>query len=135
MEYISPDRYYVKNDENEIIIIGNDSYVKVKDTWNKIPMPMGDKIKELKNSFTEQGMKSLKDADFVGDEILNGKNVSIYRYSSEIKDTPKVDSKVWVDKTSGLPMQIEVEKSEDNSPVMKITYNYEKEVKIEAPTK
>ncbi|MGI8639581.1 MAG: hypothetical protein ACR2MG_06465 [Pyrinomonadaceae bacterium] len=134
MQYTAPDRYYIKNDISEIIIIGNDSYVNVEGNWKKVPMQMGDKIKELRNSFTEEGMKSLKDVEYIGKENLDGKEALAYRYKTETKDVPSVNSKIWIGADNGLPLKIEIEKTGKGSALMTTSYDYDKEIKIEAPT-
>ncbi len=96
-------------------------------------MQMGDKIKDLRSSFTEEGMKSLKNVEYVGKENVGGKDTLIYRYKSEMKDVQPINSKIWIGADNGLPLKIEVEKTGKGSAMMTTSYDYDKEIKIEAP--
>src|SRR2546423_591809 len=78
IDYVAPDRYHVMylggtGAGMELIMIGNQSYMKTNGgSWSKMP---GDAkaIPTLRDSFTEEGLKTLSDVKFEGDETVDGK--------------------------------------------------------------
>lgn len=135
--FIAPDRYHVKNlPAMETIIIGKDTYIKIGDKWTKSSMDLGKTIPDLRDSFTEEGLKSIVDVEYVGDDSVDGKAALVYRYKGNtVKEAGPYTSKLWVSKDDGLPLKIEVEYSEGMLDKMTTVYDYESEVKIEAPIK
>lgn len=137
IEYISPDRYHVKNSAGmEFIIIGKETYLKANGKWKKSPTNLSESIPKMKEAFTEDAMKSLKDVEYVGEDSVDGKSAYLYRYNGKtVKDANSYNSKIWIGKDDGLPVKIEVEYPASSSTLksMTTTYKYDKNVKIEAP--
>jgi hypothetical protein len=135
MEYSAPDRYHVKREDGEIIVIGGDTYVKEEDKWEKIPENFSEQINAMKKTFTEEGMKAIKDVQMVGKEMVNGKETTAYVYKiSGDKNMGETTTKAWIGNDTGLPVKIEVE-SKIGKTTQKLTTNYiyDKQIKIEAP--
>lgn len=135
-EYAAPDRYHIKNAPSmEIIIIGKNTYLKVNGNWQKSPANLGDSIPKMRDAFTEEGMKSLTDVEYVGEDSIDGKDALLYRYKGNtIKDATAYDSKLWIGKDDGLPLKIEVDYP--NGGVLKqmtTIYDYDTKVTIESP--
>jgi hypothetical protein len=138
--YLAPDRFHVKylggtGAGMELIYIGSDSYMKSGEKWNKMP---GDAkaIPNLRDSFTEEGLRTLSEVKFEGNDTLNGKDALTYSYKNK---TPVGDytftSKMWVSKDTGLPMRIYAEYSNGMLKNMTIDYDTETPVTIEPPIK
>ena len=119
----------------EIIYIGKDGYMKSGDKWTK--MPGGGNIPTLRDSFTEEGLKSLSDVKYEGNESVNGIATSIYTYKNvtPVGDFP-FTSKMWVRNDTGVPLKIFVEYT-NNQALKNMTINYDTEGKftIEPPIK
>ena len=82
VDYLAPDRYHVKylggtGAGMEMIMIGSDSYMKTGGKWSKMP---GDAkaIPNLRDSFTEEGLRTLSDVKFEGNEDIDGKPALAY---------------------------------------------------------
>ena len=136
VEYIAPDRYHLKYPNgSEFLIIGKDTYLKANGNWKKSPANLNEAIPKMKEAFTEDAMKSLKDVEYVGEESVDGKSAFLYRYKGKTeKDANAYNSKIWIGKDDGLPMKIEVEyPAGGDLKEMTTTYKYDKNVKIEAP--
>jgi outer membrane lipoprotein-sorting protein len=137
LDYIAPDRYYLKNAPTmETIIIGKDTYMKSGDSWRKFPVSLGDAIPKMRDAFTEEGMKSLTDVEYVGEETVNGKSAFLYRYKGDtVKEATKYNAKIWIGKDNGLPLKIEVEYP-DGTLLKNMTtvYDYDTKLTIEAPS-
>ncbi|MEQ1603452.1 MAG: hypothetical protein ABL999_01135 [Pyrinomonadaceae bacterium] len=141
IDYVAPDSYHVKylvgtGAGMEIIYVGSQSFMKPSGgKWSKMP---GDakSIPNLRDSFTEEGLKTLSDVKFEGDETLDGKPVLVYSYKNvtPVGNYP-FTSKSWISKASGLPMKIYVEYSNGMLKHMTVTYDTESPVTIEPPIK
>lgn len=141
VDYVAPDRYHVKylggtGAGMELVFIGNQSFVKaVGGAWGKMPGdPKG--IPTLRDSFTEEGLKTLTDAKFEGDENVDGKAALVYSYKNV---TPvgnyAFTSKMWVDKASGVPLKVFAEYSNGMLKNMTVRYDTETPITIEPPIK
>jgi len=81
-EYIAPDRFHTKFRDDtgvdvEMIMIGNDAYIKSGDSWNKMagdtsPTPT------FRNKFTEEVLKTITDVKYDGEETVDGKPAYVY---------------------------------------------------------
>jgi hypothetical protein len=141
VEYAAPDKFHIKyfggtGAGMEIIYIGKDGYMKAGDKWSKMPNT-GQSIPNLRDSFTEEGLKTLTDVKYDGDESVNGKSASVYSHKNV---TPvgahPFTSKIWISNDTGLPMKIHVEYP--NNPALKymdVSYDTDAKVTIEPPTK
>ncbi len=136
VEYISPDRYHITQGGNkmETIIVGKDTYMNTGGTWRKFPVDVGSMIPNLRESYTEEGLKTLSDVKYVGEETLDGRSALVYTYTST---SPKIKtpftSKMWVGKDSGLPLKAVIDYTGIDLKQMVIVYDTETPVKIEAP--
>ena len=140
VEYVAPARYHVvyrdaAGAETEMIMVGNDAYTKDGDSWKKVP---GDTAPTptIRNSWTEEALKSISDVKFEGEESLNGKPALVYSYKLvTVVGNFTTKRKIWVSKSSGVPMKSFVEYS--NGPIKTLTNTFDTEspVTIELPVK
>lgn len=141
VEYVAPDRFHISylggtGAGMEMIMIGKQTYMKSGGNWIKSPVALGESIPNLRDSFTEEGLKTLDEAKFEGEDTVDGKPALVYSYKNV---TPKggypFHSKIWVGKSSGLPMKIEVNYENGTLKQMTINYDTETPVTIEPPVK
>ncbi len=139
--YAEPDRFHVTylagtGAGMEIIFIGKDMYMKTGGTWRKSPGAVGDSIPNLRDSFTEEGLKTLSDVKFEGEDEVDGKDAFRYSYKNV---TPKgnfpFSSKIWVSQDTGVPMKIAVDYDNGVLKHMNVNYDTETPVTIEPPIK
>ncbi len=135
IEYLSPDRYHMKySDSMEMIAIGKETYMKIAGKWKKSPANLGQTVSKMRDSFNEEGMKLLKDVEFVGEDMTDGKNAFVYSYKGNLeKDSTTYTSKLWIGKDDGLPLKIAINYSDGGLKQMTTTYAYDPNIKIEAP--
>lgn len=140
VDFIAPDKFHVTylggtGAGMELIYIGSDSYMKSGGKWTKTP---GDakSIPNLRDSFTEDGLKSLTDVKFEGEDTVDGKPALVYTYKNvtPVGNYP-FTSKSWVSKSTGLPIKIYVEYSNGMLKNMTVNYDTESPVTIEPPIK
>ncbi len=133
VDYVAPDRFHVTylggtGAGIEMIMIGDQMYMKSGGKWTKSPGNAGS-IPTLRDSFTEEGLKSLTDPKFEGEETIDGKPAYVYSFKNK---TPKGDfgftCKMWVGKQSGVPMKIYA--TYDNGVLKNMTVNYDTESKV-----
>ncbi len=138
VEYFAPDRYHVKylggtGAGMEMIWIGTESYMNLNGKWTKMPAT-NTSIPTLRDSFTEEGLKTLTDVKFEGEETVDGKPALAYSYGNV---TPAGNypftSKIWIGQDTGLPMKIYVEYTNGTLKNMTVNYDVESKVTIEPP--
>lgn len=138
VEYFAPDRYHVKylggtGAGMEMIWIGTESYMNLNGKWTKMPAT-NTSIPTLRDSFTEEGLKTLTDVKFEGEETVDGKPALAYSYENV---TPAGNypftSKIWIGQDTGLPMKIYVEYTNGTLKNMTVNYDVESKVTIERP--
>lgn len=139
VSYVAPDRFHVKylagtGAGMELIMIANQTYMKTGEKWSKMPSSGNTSVPTLRDSFTEQGLKTLSDVKFEGDDTVDGKAALIYSYKNV---TPQGDfpfnAKMWVSKDTGIPMRIVAEYTNGVLKQMTVNYDTETPVTIEPP--
>jgi outer membrane lipoprotein-sorting protein len=139
VDYAAPDSYHIMylggtGAGMEMIMIGNKSFIKTGGKWSKMPGDGNASIPTLRDSFTEEGLKTLTDVKYDGDDTIDGNPAAVYSYKNV---TPKggypFTSKIWVSKDTGLPMKITVDYTNGTLKQMTVVYDTETPVTIEAP--
>lgn len=138
VEYAAPDRYHVKylggtGAGMEMIWIGKESYMNLKGKWTKMPTADAS-IPTLRDSFTEEGLKTLTDVKFEGEDNVDGKPALAYSYKNvtPVGNYP-FTSKIWIGHDTGVPMKIYVEYTNGTLKNMTVNYDTESKVTIEPP--
>jgi len=138
VHYLSPDRFHVKylggtSTGMEMIWIGKDFYMNANGKWTKMP-PSNTSLPNLRDSFTEEGLKTLTDVTAEGEESVDGRQALVYGYKNV---TPTGNypftSKIWVSEDTGVPMKIYVEYTNGTLKNMTVNYDTETRVTIEPP--
>ena len=81
-------------------------------------------------------MKSISDVKFESEESVNGKPALVYSYKLKtVVGNFPVNQKIWVSKSSGLPMKSYVEYSNGPIKTLTTTFDTESPVTIELPVK
>ena len=140
VEYAAPDRYHVKyvggtGAGMELIWIGKESYMNTNGKWTKMP-GSNTSMPTLRDSFTEEGLKTLTDVKFEGEDTVDGKPALAYSYKNvtPVGNYP-FTSKIWIAKNTGVPMKIYVEYTNGTLKNMTVNYDTESKVTIEPPIK
>ena len=139
VKYVAPDRYDVKyrdssGAEVEMIMAGNDAYLKSGDSWNEIP---GDNpTPTFRNSFTDEALQSISDAKYEGEDLLDGQPTLVYSYNliTVVGNFP-VAQKIWVSRNSGVPVKCVVQYTNGPIKTLTTTFDTETPVAISLPAK
>jgi outer membrane lipoprotein-sorting protein len=142
LEFQAPDRFHMSgvdpttHNRSEMVMIGRDIYIQSGGRWQKIPGDSNAPIPNLREFFDQEGLKTLKDAKYDGDETLDGVPMHLYSYQSNQVNANMpypFTSKIWVGAADGLPHKIEVTYQQGDLKTMTITYDFEKPVDIKPP--
>lgn len=138
VKYVAPDRFDVKyrdssGAEVEMIMAGNEAYLKSGDSWNAIP---GDTnpAPTFRNNFTDEVLKSISDAKYEGEELLDGQPTLVYSYKLvTLVGSFPVTQKIWVSKSSGVPIKSVAVYSGGPIKMLTTIYDSETPVAIDLP--
>ena len=136
VDFIAPDKYWIrtiyraglmKRSPSETTLI---PYQRRK--WLKSTADGANSFAETRNKMTEDALATMKDFAALGKEELNGKEVFVYTFKSN--SSGEASSKMWIDAKKVLPLRVDTNGNYNDSKIeMSISYDYEKEIKIEAP--
>ena len=153
-EVVAPDRMHMTMEmdmpgrgtvKNETIVIGRETFVKAGDApWQKNPMGMGDLLAQFRDPKAIDAIAEKAEVKYLGTDSLNGAPMLVYQYTMKDLLGPGKDgvSKVWIGATDSLQHQVESESDVDplntgkmiHSKVTATFYDYDADIKIEAPT-
>ncbi len=137
MDFIAPDRYRVKTaSAMEMIVIGRATFMKIGEEWKLMQLPLDPSIKDMRAAFGKDEMKWVSDVKYAGEEPVNGKWAYVYTYHAKGPNSQgENDSKLWVAKSSGLPLKIVASYKSGNLKTMTIDYDYDTPVVIQPPAR
>ncbi len=139
LDFIAPDRFRIKAEmpngqSSEMILIGKQTYMKMGDRWQKMPVDIGTKIPNMRETFTREGMKWFKEIKYVGEETADGKAAHLYTYDGEAPGGGNAySSKIWIGKKDGRPIKLNAVYKTGEMKSMDIAYDYETKITIEPP--
>ncbi len=138
LEYLQPDKFHMTYQGGpgsgmEMIAIGSNMYTKMGGKWTKSP-GNAKAIGSSRDAFTEEGLKSLSDVSFEGDDTVDGKSAQVYKY----KNVTPVGSygygcKMWVSSDKGLPLKLVCDYDNGVLKQMTVTYDLDSPITIEPP--
>jgi len=145
MDYVAPNKFHIYFLDNngqvktESVMIGGDMYMNFNGRWQKIPGAQGENaVPNLRNLFNEEGLKTLKEVKYEGDDTLDGQPAHVYSYRNNQTNSNMpypFTSKIWVAASDALPHKIEVTYEGGELKTMTIVYDYTADVVIEPPVK
>ena len=133
--YNAPDRFWTKNAGTnfigEVIVAGDDSYSRANGgKWTKVTSGQALKASDMKPY--DLFAASVSNVESAGKETMNGKDSLIYKFNSSYGG--EAIAKMWVEKSSGLPLRVEsVGSYTGTSVAITMTYDFEHETKVETP--
>jgi outer membrane lipoprotein-sorting protein len=142
VQYAAPDRYHIvftdaTGARTEMISVGDVTYIKNGEAWDKMPSDISP-TSTFRNNFTDDVLPSITDTVFETEETVNGKPALVYSYKlvTKVGNFPVVQ-RIWVDKSSGIPIKAVAEYREGDSQEKRLTttFDTDKPVTIELPVK
>lgn len=144
----------------QMISVGGQTFLQTNGKWQKAPpsVNVGQMINNWKEAFSDQKLQAFRNIEFAGKETVDGKELSIYTYEidqqaampdemkNQMTDEMKAKlaevqsenkAKIWIDAEKNLPARMEMTmkmtKPQQVTQKMSVNYDYDREVKIEAP--
>lgn len=100
---------------SEAVYVGNDIYILLNGKWRKSPLTKDKMLNQEKENLANAKNTSCR---VVRDEMVNGVPTTLYAVHSETEDD-KLDTQVWLSKSSGLPVKEEIEVDVGGGPAGK----------------
>jgi hypothetical protein len=136
-EYVAPDRFHMKGDKDEMIVIGPAAYMKAGDRWMKSPVDMSNMIASVRDPKFLDELRKSTDVSFVGPEVLEGTPALVYTYTmtNAFGTNMTTSSKSWVRASDGVPLRVESESTINGEKhrVVVTYYDFNADIKIEPP--
>lgn len=137
VEYSAPDRYHVKNDTVEAILIAKTTYIKLSGVWSKMNIDLTSMINSFRNpQLLQTGLTNIM---YAGSESLNGTATDVYTFTSSADfngSKLSANSKIWISRLDSLPAKMEVSAQVNSTSTLStITYEYPTSISIEPPIK
>ncbi|MEO5622288.1 MAG: hypothetical protein ABJB02_07620 [Dokdonella sp.] len=107
MEYVAPDRYRMKvADGPQEIIVGDAMYMDMDGKMTRMPIPgVGKLTARYRNPDFLTEVEGGMSVQALADDTVDGEPARVYAYTMTKPITS--DSKAWVSKKTGLPIQVE----------------------------
>jgi hypothetical protein len=100
---------------SEVIYTGNDIYVLMNGKWRKSPLTKDAMVNQEKENFADTKNMSCR---VVREETVGGVPTTVYAIHSE-NEAGKLDTQLWLSKSSGLPLKEEVDLDVGGGPAGK----------------
>lgn len=109
LEFVAPDRYRIQTGQGQMeqILIGQDAYTLIDGRRMKLPMPIQiDRIvSQYRNPAALDQLSQDIEVAGLGSETVDGIVTQVYSYT--LTEPARSEVKVWVDSSTGLPLQLE----------------------------
>lgn len=133
LEVQLPDRFHMKNSQSEMVILPGGTWVNAGGRWMKAPMDMSKLTQSHTKQATQEGIDSLQEVTYLGDETVEGCASRHYRYA--VRGTlmgAKANStaETWICGENGMPIKVV---STDKGDSVTIIYDFDAAVNIRPP--
>lgn len=131
----TPDRFHMKTDESEVIVIPGGSWMKQGGQWMRLPMDMSAMVRSSTLTALREASNLVKDVRQTGSGVVGGCEATNYSYRTEGKvmgfdAAATVELSVCDD--TGLPVQVVSEDAKGKQRTT-VTYDFRSEVDIRPP--
>lgn len=147
MEYIAPKNFHIRTDSMEMIMVeGKGAWMKQDGEWKPAPAALAETFASARDpQKIEQLLRMVvwSDAKFVGAELLNGKPMWVYSYTTVFQGMKQnggdihSSNKLWVGAADGLPHKLVSESesffSDTGKEQMEQMHEYDIAFTIEPP--
>jgi hypothetical protein len=132
-----PDRFHMKNDQSEMIIVPGGTWMNANGQWMKMPIDMQKMIAQFTPEMMKKSMQGTSNVRFVGVDSVRGTPVKVYQYDFDMEVmgiNSSGTSRISLDVVSGYPLHIETTgKAMGKTSTTIADYEYDDSIRIEAP--
>jgi outer membrane lipoprotein-sorting protein len=110
-EVVLPDRFHLTTNGQELLIIGDKTYMKENDRWVDFPIDIASLVSGMMSPLPAQAEEGITGVQELGAPTVNGAAARVYQYHQVIhsgKTTAAGTVNLWVGQQSGLPLQQEI---------------------------
>lgn len=139
LEYVAPDKYRIvytggAAKGTEFIIVGKQTYMKTGGKWRRFPVDIGSLLPSVRELLEEREIQKIRAVQRIGNDSVDGIQAILYSYEGSTP-TKSIDynSRLWLAKSTGLPLKVVIEYNSGQLKTMTISYDTETPVNIETP--
>lgn len=137
-DFAAPDRFQIMSElpdgkTIEMRIIGKETYMRSDGDWQKVPIDVGAQIANVRDLINKEQINKFKEIKYVGEETVDGAAAYLYEYKGSAPNGPAFTSKMWISKTSSLPVKMVADYETGDLQKMEVTYDYTVKISIEPP--
>lgn len=130
-----PDRFRMKHDSGEFIILPAGTWMNAGGQWMKVPMNMSQMIQGYSKDAMQKGVDAIQEVTLLGEDTVQGCDSKRYGYSARgefmgVKSNSETE--VWICQDNGLPVQM-VSKERGKNDTVRIVYDWDTKIDIRAP--
>lgn len=130
-----PDRFHMKHDGGEFIVLPSGTWMNAGGQWMKVPMNMSQVIQGYSKDAFKKGVDALQEVTLLGEETVQGCASKRYAYSARgefmgVKSDSQTE--VWICGDNGLPVQM-VSRERGKKDTVTIVYDWDTPIDIRAP--
>jgi outer membrane lipoprotein-sorting protein len=130
-----PDRFHMKTEDTEMIILPQGTWMNANGQWMQFPMNMSKMIEGYSQRGIDEGIASLRDVRVIGNETVAGCDSTIYAYRTSGK-LMGVDSssnaEVAVCGRTGMPTRV-VSRDKKGKHEATVLYDFSTPIEIRPP--
>lgn len=130
-----PDRFHMKTDDVEIIVLPEGTWMNASGQWMRSPVNMSQMIAGYTGEAMEKGIGSIGRVEYLGEERVEGCNSKNYRYSQSgefMGMRSSSEALLSICQTNGKPVRI-VSTEKGKTESVTIVYDWETPVDIRPP--
>ena len=137
MEVQWPNRFHMKNDQSEMIILPSGTWMNAGGEWMKMPVDMQKMIAQFTPEMMKKSMEGTHNVRFSGLDTIKGTPVKVYDYDFNVEVmgiNSSGTSKIFLSIADGYPLRIEsTGKAMGKESTTINEYEYDDGIRISAP--
>jgi hypothetical protein len=107
---------------NELIRTADETFLKIGGTWKRSPMSPQDLLAQQQKNIRDTTSAS---CTVLPGEVVSGTAATVYHAHYEQPDLGVTDAKVWIGKTTGLPLRTDVSLQAGQKVSVVSTFDYD----------
>jgi len=130
-----PDRFHMKTDETEIIVLPEGTWMNAAGQWMRSPVNMSQMIASYSADAMEKGIDAIGQVEYIGEETVEGCASKNYRYSQSgefMGMRSSGDVLLSICQSNGKPIRI-VSSQKGKADAATIVYDWDAPVNIRPP--
>lgn len=138
-DFVAPDRFRMRNGPTEMMVIGEDAYLKTLGSWQRVPPGLQTQVKAIHDPQIIEQLKQATGIKFIKEDSINSQPMIVYEYTSNnlLGLEGNTFSRTWVGMFDNLPYKSEFEAMTGSVKTkgLIVWSDYNADLKIEPPFK